>query len=314
MATEMATNVAPLSVAGKCAMITGAGSGINLAFARLLLERGCSVLIGDLNLRPEAQQLLSEYPHPQSKGPSALFHHTDVTSWPQLSSLFQRGLSSFGKVDIICPGAGLFEPDFASFWNPPKSPTNPDTPSVDSAVAEPGTYKLLEVNLTHPIRLSQLGISHWTRNNIPGTLVHIGSIAGYTAAIGTPLYFASKHGLHGFVRSLGSLRDEVGIRVGAVAPGPVRTPMWSEDPTKAAMSGGGQEITLRPEEIAESMLRLCEDPELGDGTILEVLAGATRVLSMYNAPAPSGKDVLMKGYAKAGEALLEELKTKGLTV
>jgi NAD(P)-dependent dehydrogenase (short-subunit alcohol dehydrogenase family) len=55
-----------------------------------------------------------------------------------------------------------------------------------------------------------------------GCLVHVSSIAGHAAGIGTPLYFASKHGLHGFVRSLGGLRDELGIRVSAVAPGSVK--------------------------------------------------------------------------------------------
>lgn len=57
--------------------------------------------------------------------------------------------------------------------------------------------------------------------NQKGCLVHVGSMAGYGAGITTPLYFASKHGLHGFVRSLGGLHDELGIRVGCIAPGAV---------------------------------------------------------------------------------------------
>lgn len=216
------TSSMPISVAGKAAVITGGGSGINLAFASLLLSKGCSVLIGDLALRPEAEALLARYPRTDPNTPHALFHETNVTSWPQLSSLWDKAVASFPTVDIVVPGAGLFEPDWSAFWHAPRTDTNPDTPSRDNALANPGSYATLDVNLTAPIRLSQLAIGHWTRAKRPGTLVHIASIAGYCAAINTPLYFASKHGLIGFVRSLGDLRDELGIRVGCVAPGTIR--------------------------------------------------------------------------------------------
>lgn len=128
---------------------------------------------------------------------------------------------AFPQVDIVVPGAGIFEPRWSSFWNPPKSPTNPDSPSRDDADGEPGHYAVLDVNLTHPIRLSQLAIAHWTSRRIPGSLLVVGSMAGYVHGIGSPLYHASKHGLHGFVRSLGRLRGTVGIRTAAIAPGAV---------------------------------------------------------------------------------------------
>lgn len=214
-----------ITVSGKSALVTGAGSGINLEFARLLLKKGCSVLIADLALRPESEALLKEYPHPSpspGQQPSALFHKTDVSSWPQLSAAWAAALAAFGnKVDIVAPGAGLFEPKWSSFWEPPKTETNPDSTSRDPADSTPGHYAVLDVNLVHPIRLSQLAISHWTQSHQPGTLVHVGSMAGYLYSIGTPLYYASKHGLHGFVRSLGGLKESCGIRTGCVAPGAV---------------------------------------------------------------------------------------------
>ncbi|KAI8632885.1 short chain dehydrogenase [Xylariaceae sp. FL1651] len=304
-----------LSVAGKCAIVTGAGSGINHAFAELLLQRGCSVVIGDLALRPEAEKLLTEYPYKEGdSNASAVFHRTDVTSWPQLSSLFDKCLSLFGRVDIIVPGAGLFEPPFSGFWNPPKTATNPNSPSTDSADGEPGSYKQLEVNLTHPIRLSQLGIGYWTKNKMPGTLVHVSSIAGHATGIGTPLYFASKHGLHGFVRSLGSLRDSVGIRVSAIAPGSVKTPMWTEAPDKKHLTRDGKDLTIEPETIAEAMLELCENPEYGDGTILEVINDHKRVVPLYNADPPPSRAFEMPDLGIAWSELTEKLKTDGLDV
>ncbi|KAI4602209.1 hypothetical protein KJ359_009447 [Pestalotiopsis sp. 9143b] len=307
-----------LSVAGKHALITGGGSGINLAFARLLLSRGCSVLIGDRTLRPEAEKLIADYPHSSSSSsrPSALFHKTDVRSWPQLSSLFARGVGAFPRIDIICPGAGLFEPAASNFWHPPRTPTNPDSPSRDpiDVAGEVNTYATLDVNLTHPIRLSQLGISYWSKLRVPGCLVHVSSQAGQAASIGTPIYYATKHGLNGFVRALGSLRDEVGIRVGAVAPGAVQTPMWSEDPQKAAMLEGPEKsVLIDPEEIAQGMLELCENPEYGNGTILEVNRNHQRIVPMFNADPPSGEGSVVPGFFKAEEDIVNRIREGGMS-
>lgn len=193
-----------------------------MAFARRLLQEGCSVIIGDLKLGAEAEALLKSYPHPPAaRGiPSVVFHQTDVTSWPQLSSLFDAALAAFPTLDIVVPGAGLYDPPWSSFWQPPRTATNPDSASRDKADGEFGHYAVLDVNLVAPIRMSQLAIGHWTKRKEKGCIVHVGSVAGYLAEAASPLYFASKHGLHGFVRSLGDLRDELGIRVSCVAPGP----------------------------------------------------------------------------------------------
>ncbi|KAJ9148201.1 Short chain dehydrogenase [Coniochaeta hoffmannii] len=306
----------PLSVTGKYAVITGAGSGINLAFARLLLSKGCSVVIGDLALRPEAEALISQYPHPPSAGkPSALFHRTNVTSWKDLSSLWETTVSTFPSVDIVVPGAGIFEPRWSDFWKPPRSATNPDTPSTDGpADVDPvGTYATIEVNLTHPIRLSQLAIGHWTTTKTKGTLLHVSSCAGHAYSIGTPLYYASKHGLHGFVRSLGGLRAEVGIRVCAVAPGAVTTPLWSGDPDKRGMRAAEDKF-IEPEEIADAMLELCEREEYGDGTILEALKGKRRVVPLYGLAPPTGEGLSITGFEEMQRGIYARLKGEGLRV
>jgi NAD(P)-dependent dehydrogenase (short-subunit alcohol dehydrogenase family) len=116
-----------VSVSGKSALVTGAGSGmwlsgqyssrlivahsqlgINLSFAKLLLEHGCNVLIADLALRPEAQVLVDKH----SRGPSAraVFQKTDVRDWVQLERMFEVAEKEFGELDIVCPGAGVYEP------------------------------------------------------------------------------------------------------------------------------------------------------------------------------------------------------------
>ena len=96
-----------LSVSGKAAVITGAGSGINYELAKLLLSKGCNVLIADIALRPESQALLDQY---KSGTPRAIYHKTDVTVWSELEAALNAGITTFGAIDIVVPGAGVFEP------------------------------------------------------------------------------------------------------------------------------------------------------------------------------------------------------------
>lgn len=116
-----------LSVKGRTAIITGAGSGtsvyrlshhycrpythacsgINFAFAKLLLEGGCNVLIADLTLRPEAKALVETY---STGSPQAIFQETDVRDWLQLERMFEVAEKELGEIDIVCPGAGVYEP------------------------------------------------------------------------------------------------------------------------------------------------------------------------------------------------------------
>lgn len=94
-------------VSGKSAIVTGAGAGINLCFAKLLISKGCNVVFADLSLRPEAQEVVNAY----SKGsPRAIFQQTDVRSWEELDRMFEVCKKEFSGVDIVCPGAGVYEP------------------------------------------------------------------------------------------------------------------------------------------------------------------------------------------------------------
>lgn len=81
--------------------------GINLSFAQRLLDNGCNVLIADLGLRPEAQVLVDKHTAAPAR---AIFQQTDVTDWQQLERMFEVAEKEFGEIDIVCPGAGVFEP------------------------------------------------------------------------------------------------------------------------------------------------------------------------------------------------------------
>lgn len=142
-----------------------------------------------------------------------------MTSWPGLSSLWAAALATFPQVDLVVPGAGILEPTWSSFWFPPGAE---GSPSTDDADAEPGTYATLDVDLVHPIRLAQLALAYWAARKVKGSLLFVGSVAGYTSTVHVPLYHAAKAGIHGFVKSIAPLHARLGIRVACIAPGPVR--------------------------------------------------------------------------------------------
>lgn len=122
------------SVKGKTAIVTGAGSGknymhgialslrqstnrlfiitegINFSFAQLLLQNGCNCVIADLALRPEAQVVVDKHSAKSGSAARAVFQKTDVTDWAQLERMFEVAEREFGEIDIVCPGAGVYEP------------------------------------------------------------------------------------------------------------------------------------------------------------------------------------------------------------
>ena len=84
--------------------------GINLAFARNLLSRRCNVIFADLALRPEARELIDNHATTSRTPAKAIFQQTDVREWDQLSRMFSVAEREFGSVDLVCPGAGTYEP------------------------------------------------------------------------------------------------------------------------------------------------------------------------------------------------------------
>ncbi|KAF2791748.1 NAD(P)-binding protein [Melanomma pulvis-pyrius CBS 109.77] len=282
-------NTNPFSVDKKSAIVTGAGSGINFSFASLLLSRGCNVLIADIALRPEAQKLVDEYKEKAESKPRAVFLKTDVTDWPQLEKMFETARAEFGGVDIVCPGAGIYDPHWSNFWHPPGSTKSKDAP-------DSGRYTSIDINITHPIRTTQLAISEFLNPKNgkkvsptnPKRVIIISSIAGQVSNLATPIYVAGKHAMNGFIRSLGPLDASIGIRVNGVAPGVIKTPLWTEHPEKMTFLDKERDEWATPEEVAEAMVRCLEEPEVGGGTILEVGKGQTRRVGMLNDPGPSG--------------------------
>lgn len=129
---------------------------------------------------------------------------------------------------------------------------------------------MIDINLTHPIRTTQLAVSHFLRHRDskkPKHIVHISSIAGQNASFAAPIYSATKHGISGFVRSMAKLDELFGIRVTAVAPGVIKTPLWTDHPEKLKMIDSA-DTWVTADEVAEVMLALVQQDKVSE--IIEI--------------------------------------------
>lgn len=168
----------------------------------------------------------------------------------------------------------------------------------------------------HPIRTTQLAISHFLKHKKPGHIVHIASIAAQTPGLLCPLYIASKYAISGFVRSLERLETPLDpsipkIRVTAVAPGVVKTPLWKEQPDKLKWVNEEKDVWILPEEVAERMLELIVKEEYVGGTVLEVGKGRVRKVATLNDPGPSGPGMTVSNRSEAREEVWDRLATEG---
>ncbi|KAL6406321.1 uncharacterized protein AUP68_10494 [Ilyonectria robusta] len=91
------------------------------------------------------------------------FHKTDISDWGQIACLWKKTLETFGRIDIVVNGAGVYEPPSSTFWNAPGiSPL-----AEDKVDASPGVYHTISVNTMGPIRLAQIAIDYWLENRNP---------------------------------------------------------------------------------------------------------------------------------------------------
>jgi hypothetical protein len=120
-------------------------------------------------------------------------------------------------------------------------------------------------------------------------------------------------GLSGFVRSLALLEPQHGIRVNAVAPGVVRTPLWLDHPEKMRMLDESKDAWVTPEEVADAMIELVENKEYVGGTILEVGHEHRRVVPQFNNPGPSGAGQTVSNVGVTIDDVWDRLKGKAWT-
>jgi 3-hydroxybutyrate dehydrogenase len=129
--------------------------------------------------------------------------------------------------------------------------------------------------------------------NAPGIICCISSVAAQIPSVITPLYGVAKAGVNHFVRCMAKLHEMAGIRVVGVAPGLIDTPLFSDHPEANRFVDRGKDIMIKPEVIADGMVRVSLDSKYPSGTILEVTGEEhQREVMLLKDPGPQGFAIL----------------------
>ncbi len=225
---------------GKVAVVTGGCSGIGLATVRRFAQEGAKIVIGDVDAA-QGPRVADEV--------GGTFVHVDVTSKEQVDNLFKVAKDTYGSVDIAFNNAGISPPDDDSIL---------DT-DLDA------WRRVQEVNLTSVYLCCKAALPYMLEQK-KGSIINTASfVAVMGAATSQISYSASKGGVLSMSRELGVQFAREGVRVNALCPGPVNTPLLQElfakDEERAArrlvhvpMGRFGE-----PEEMANAVLFLASD-------------------------------------------------------
>ncbi|KAF5630711.1 15-hydroxyprostaglandin dehydrogenase [Fusarium sp. NRRL 25303] len=275
----------------KKTLVTGGGSGINLELAKALRAKGCAVLIADIALSPPAAAWLKSLGN--QVNPQVVFHKTDVTSLEQLVEVFEVFEKRLGGVpDIVVPGAGVYEGSFPGFWD-----------DKDETLS----YKLFDINMMHPIRMTRIAIRKMREAKKPGTILHLSSITAQKPSVVLPLYSVSKAAISQFVRCMAPLDQMCGIRVVGIAPGLVDTPLLRNTSGAQNHVDPAEDFLLPTEEVVKVMVALLTDIKYTGGTVLEVGdIGSWREVHLLGDVGPQGRST--RARAKTTEAIAKLAK------
>jgi NAD(P)-dependent dehydrogenase (short-subunit alcohol dehydrogenase family) len=222
---------------GKIAIVTGGASGIGEVTARLFAQAGAKVLLGDVQ---DASAVAREI--------GGSFQRTDVRRSEEVAALVERAVRDHGRLDVMFNNAGI------------------EIHSPLAATDDAAHRDLIDVNLNGVFYGLKHAILAMARNSGParGSIVSTASVAGL---IGTPMlgsYNAAKHAVVGLTRNAALEYGPMGIRVNAVCPGVIRTPMLyalgaSEMITDAIARAHALGRIGEPIEVARLVLFLASD-------------------------------------------------------
>ena len=225
-----------MKIAGTAAVVSGGGSRIGRAAVLALVQRGAQVVVADIDAAGGQQTVDLAV----EKGGRAVFSRCDVTQTADLTRAFARAVEAFGPVHIAFNNAGIGGEDlFAD---------------------DPGDWtRIIAIDLTAVIDATRIAVRAMTQAGTGGVIVNTASLIGLGPMASAPVYAAAKAGVVNFSRSLAHLARDVNIRVNAICPELVDTPMarsLGEQQLAALRSAGG---ILRPEAIAAGVVDLIED-------------------------------------------------------
>lgn len=226
---------------GKVALVTGAASGMGLATAKAFAEAGASVVLADINeeaARAAAEQLIAS-------GHKALAIRCNVTNEAQVASMIERTVATFGRLDAAFNNAGVI---------------SRPTETVD--ISNDEWDRIMAINLRGVWYCMKYELRQMLQQG-DGAIVNCSSMGGLVGTPGLSAYAASKHAVIGLTKSAALEYATRGIRVNAICPGMIETPMAQ------VLTGGDEQFLAalvreepigrlgKPEEIAAPVLWLC---------------------------------------------------------
>ena len=221
-------------LSGKVAAITGAASGIGLECARTLIAAGATVVLID---RAEDRLAVAC----AALGAGAVPLVVDLTDGAAVSAMMPALLARVGQLDIFHANAGSYV-------------------GGDAVDGDPDAWdRMLNLNVNAVFRSIHAVLPHMVERQC-GDIIVTSSIAGHVPVVVEPVYTASKHAVQAFVHTVRRQVARHGIRVGAVAPGPVVTPLLDDwDPARLAeaLENGG---IMPAKEVAEAVLFMLTRP------------------------------------------------------
>ncbi len=226
---------------GKAVLVTGGATGIGRAACVAFAGEGAKVMIGDVDARAEETVAII-----RKAGGDADFTPTDVTDPAALEALVAACVARYGRMDAAFNNAGVL---------PPQRPLH-EVPPEEMALAVDvdfkGVFYALQSEIRHFLKVGG------------GAIVNTASVGGLIADPNMSAYVAMKHAVIGLTKAAAIEYAQKNIRVNAIAPGFVVTPMtqhWadSEEFRSAFFAGNISGRAAQPEEIAGTVLHLCSD-------------------------------------------------------
>jgi len=229
---------------GKVAVITGAGSGIGRATSKIFAREGAKLLLADVVADADDETLRAV----KELGASAIFMKVDVAKADEVQAMVANAVASYGRIDCAFNNAGI-----------------EGAAALTHKCTEENWHRVLSINLTGVWLCMKAEITQMLQQQGGGAIVNTSSLAGIAGTQGGPAYVAAKHGVVGLTRAAALEYGRHGIRVNAVCPGPIRTPMMQR------IMRGSAEAEQRfiraeplkrfgePEEIGEAVAWLCSD-------------------------------------------------------